>query len=102
MFAIKLVYQEVEKNNDQMVTKVLNVREECFSCDRYLLFQDGFCEKKVSQDEEEVPQMKLIVEVIKNNGGWDRTINFPSEHPTQVITIFIMNEDGKTIDKYIY
>jgi hypothetical protein len=34
--------------------------------------------------------------------GWDRTISFPFSNDKKVVEIFIMNSNGKTVQKYSY
>jgi len=94
---IKIRYSDVEKGKNKVVIKNRFVAEHLYDCNHFTLFPSREPREK---DEKE---MNVSLEFNKSGPeGWDRTISFPCESDTQVVEIFIMNEHGKTIDRYIY
>lgn len=100
---VKIVYWKVEKEKAEnelrghkITNRILEV-EHGYDVNHYSLFPTK---------EPEANEMNLCLEFNKDGpDGWDRTISFPknrSEEDNQVIEIYIMNNHGKTIQKYIY
>uniref|UniRef100_A0A6M3KSR4 Uncharacterized protein n=1 Tax=viral metagenome TaxID=1070528 RepID=A0A6M3KSR4_9ZZZZ len=94
---IKIKYSDVEKKEGMIVQNTF-VAEHIYDCNHFTLFPT-----KPKLPEEPELEMNVSLEFNKSGPeGWDRTISFPCESDTQVVEIFIMNEHGKTIDRYIY
>ena len=95
---VKIRYSDVVKNEDGVIMKsTLNV-EHLYDCNHFSLFPS----KPEPPAVDEV-EMNLNLEFNKSGpDGWDRTISFPCESDTEVVEIFLMNEHGKTIDRFIY
>ena len=95
---IKIRYVNIERNkNGVVITEQLDV-EHVYDCNHFALFPI-----KPLSPELPITTMNLNLEFNKSGPeGWDRTISFPCEGKNQIIEVFIMNEHGKTIDRYIY
>ena len=94
---IKIRYSDVKKEEGMIVQNTFGA-EHIYDCNHFALFPSKPIPPAV-----DVTEMNLVLEF--NQGGptnSDRTISFPCESETQVVEIFIMNEPGKTIDRYIY
>lgn len=95
---VKIRYLEVEKDENKVVIKNRLKSEHIYDCNHMTLFPS----KSISPEVDEA-EMNLSLEFNKSGPcGWDRTISFPCESDTEVLEIFLMNEHGKTIDRYIY
>uniref|UniRef100_A0A6M3IXM6 Uncharacterized protein n=1 Tax=viral metagenome TaxID=1070528 RepID=A0A6M3IXM6_9ZZZZ len=95
---VKIRYLDVEKDERKAVIKNSITSEHVYDCNHYSLFPS---KKEGGIDMSD--EMNLSLEFNKSGPcGWDRTISFPCESDTQVVEIFIMNEHGKTVDRYIY
>ena len=95
---IKIKYSDVEKSKEGKILKNLFRAEHLYDCNHFTLFPTKPVPPEVDETE-----MNVSLEFNKSGPcGWDRTISFPCESDTQVVEIFIMNEHGKTIDRYIY
>jgi len=96
---IKIRFSNVlVRADDGCVSKSELDCEHVYDCNHFALFP-----VKPVPPEVDVTEMHLVLEFNKSGPeGWDRTISFPSEGRNQVVEIFIMNEHGKTIDRYIY
>ncbi len=103
---IKIKYLDVEKDQDGMVVKHIFKVEDLYECTHYALFpttppspeeSDG---NGLHSDEK---KMNLYLEFNKSGPeGWDTTISFPCESDNQTVSIYVMNEHGKTIERYLY
>ena len=95
---VKIRYQDVERDEKRVVRKNVTRLEHCYECDHYGLFAS-----KPEPPAKEETEMNLVLEFnLHGPSGGKRTITFPCSSDTQEVTIFIMNEHGKTIDRYIY
>ena len=98
---IKIQFEDVIKKDGQAVKFLGNIREHIYDCNHFTIFPSK------QPDEEgklqKPSEMNICLEFNKSGPeGFDRTISFPAEDPNGTVAIFIMNEHGKTIDRYIY
>jgi hypothetical protein len=115
MFYIKVLTQEVLKEIDEnghRVKEILNTISQNYATHDYTMFPtkpDG-CEQmhKVSdrlydiRSNFKISEMNLCVKFKHGSGGWDQTISIPVDCPDTVTEIYIMNENGKTLERFIY
>lgn len=95
---VKIRYLNVEKDERGVVTETTLKIEHLYDCNHFSLFPSKVIPPAVDETE-----MNLSLEFNKSGpAGWDRTISFPCESNTEVVEIYIMNEHGKTIDRFIY
>lgn len=101
---VKIVYGKVVKAGDSETTTILEQGDkipEGYECDRYRLYED----KPILDGPNRERIMNLLLEKIGRPGaetGWERVVSFPFEQKDEVIEVFIMNDAGKTVDRYIY
>lgn len=95
---VKIKYLNIVKNKEGVVTKsILNV-EHLYDCNHFSLFPSKPIPPAVDETE-----MNLSLEFNKSGPvDWDRTISFPCESDSEVVEIYVMNEHGKTIDRFVY
>ena len=93
---VKIQYWEVKRNTDEViVTNRLDV-EHIYDVNHISLFTESVKEVKT-------PEVHLTLEFNKDGpDGWDRTISFPEKQENQVVEIYVMNNHGKTIERYVY
>jgi len=95
---VKIRYYEVEKDSNKVVKENKITAEHIYDCNHMTLFPSKPIPPAVDETE-----MNLSLEFNKSGPcGWDRTISFPCESDNQVVEIYLMNEHGKTIDRFIY
>ena len=102
---VKIIYWEVEKDENKVVTKRDWKIEHVYDCNHASIFPsvpDG--EKGIKDQKPKYrTEMNLVLEFNKDGpDGYERTITFPTESDTQVVDIFYMNNHGKTIERYVY
>jgi len=95
---VKIRYLDVEKDKEGYVVSTKFITEHLYDCNHFSLFPSKPILPAVDETE-----MNLNLEFNKSGPcGWDRTISFPCKSDSEVVEVFIMNEHGKTIDRYIY
>lgn len=90
---VKIKYFTVRKGKDKTVIYNNLDREICYDCTRFSIGPE------IPEPGKDVENIILTVDVGRQD---ERTIEFPCEQETEITEIYIMNDRGKTIDKYIY
>jgi len=116
---VKILFSNVlVRADDDCISKSELDCEHCYDCNHYALFPSKE-PRDDTDDDGRTPEhpngrpsglkpshqkmMNLMLEFNKTGPeGWDRTITFPLKGTNQIVEVFIMNNDGKTIDRYIY
>ena len=94
---VKIRYSDIIEKRVGFVKSALTA-EHVYDCNHYSLFPT----KPVPPAADET-EMNLAIEFNKSGPcGWDRTVSFPCESETSTVEIFVMNEHGKTVDRYSY
>ncbi len=95
---VKIRYLKVKKDEKKVIVQSQMASEHIYDCNHMTLFPSQPVPPSVDETE-----MNLSLEFNKSGpAGWDRTISFPCESDTEVVEIFLMNEHGKTIDRFVY
>ena len=102
---VKIIYWRVKKEEDGAVIYKDQEIEHIYDVNHYALSQSKTQEPldvKKDRDRKEV-EMNLFLYFNKTDSdGWDETITFPAEQEDQVVDIYIMNNQGRTVDRYSY
>lgn len=101
---IKIRTLEVRKDENQVVITSTIKSEDIYDCDHITLFSSEYrSNNSKGHRENETIEMNLVIEFNADGpNGFDRTIYFPAESDTICTEIYIMNNQGKTIDRIIY
>lgn len=95
---VKIRYSDVERDSDGCIIKDRFKVEHLYDCNHFSLFPSKPVPPAINETE-----MNLTLEFNTSGpAGWDRTISFPWESDSEIVEIFVMNEHGKTIDRFIY
>ncbi len=95
---VKIRYLKVEKDEKKVIIKSNLAAEHLYDCNHFTLYPTMPVPPEVDETE-----MNVSLEFNKSGPcGWDKTISFPCESKTTVVEIFIMNEHGRTVDRYVY
>jgi len=98
---IKIQFEDVIKEDKAVIRCLGNIREHIYDCNHFTIFPSK--EPGEERELQKPLEMNICLEFNKSGpDGFDRTISFPAEDPNGTVAIFIMNEHGKTIDRYIY
>lgn len=86
---IKIVCNKVTKSEDGVIRTSSVFNEHIYDCNHATFIYS-----------EDVTH--LVIEFNKAGPeGFDRTLTFPNKSPHEVFEIFLMNDNGKTVDRYI-
>ena len=90
---VKIKYFNVKKGNDKTVIYNDLNHEILYDCKRFSIGQ-------AQEVDSNSPIMMLLTLDVGEQD--ERIIKFPAEQDREVTEIYIMNDIGKTIDRYIY
>lgn len=94
---VKIIYWDVEKEVEKVTgtttihARKLN-REVIYDCNSVQFVEDNRKEPEESAEK--------IMNIIMDDGF--KTVEIPMDSPDQAFEIFLMNDHGKTIDRYCY
>jgi len=114
MFNIKIIDQEVTKGISENGRNVVDIKNSIihgYSVDTYSLFpslpEEGI-EKleghKLYDIRANFPIKEINLALKKNDehGDWDQVLTFPVSSEDRIVEIYIMNENGKTLERFIF
>jgi hypothetical protein len=114
MFYIKIIDQEVtkeENENGHCIEDIKNSIVHNYSVDTYSLFPSlpvGGTEKpgdyKLYDIRSNFPIKEINIALKKNDekNDWDQVLSFPVDSDDRVVEIYVMNENGKTLNRFIF
>ena len=91
---IKIRHDKVSRDKDGCVIRREMGRDNGYECNRY---SNG-----PEMPEPPATEAKVVILIMESNDGNSITIDFPVNKEDQQTSIFITNNEGKTIDRYIY
>lgn len=110
---IKIINQEVIKEhteNGHCVKEIVNTIEHNYEVSNYSLFPSLPEERKEAKQDKlgsirtnfPIKEMNVALQFFDGNKGWDKTFSFPVDADDRVIEVYVMNNQGRTMERYIY